>query len=103
MVIVGGDFRADSITDKNCVYSLNGGKNWLTPATPPHGYRSSVEFLSKKHVLACGLNGVDYSKDAGKNWKWISKEGFHVCRIARIGTAIFLAGGNGKIGKVVWK
>ncbi|WP_276503742.1 WD40/YVTN/BNR-like repeat-containing protein [Terrimonas pollutisoli] len=103
MIIVGGDFSADSITDKNCVYSLNGGKKWLTPVRPPHGYRSSVEFLSKKDVLACGLNGVDYSKDAGKNWKWISKEGFHVCRIARIGTAIFLAGNNGKIGKVQWK
>ena len=103
MVIVGGDFAAGSLTDKNCVYTLNGGKTWRKPTTPPHGYRSSVEFLSKKDVLACGLNGVDYSKDAGKNWTWVSKEGFHVCRIAKIGTAIYLAGGNGKIGKVIWK
>ena len=27
----------------------------------------------------------------------------HVCRIARVGTAVFLAGNNGKIGKLVWK
>ncbi len=103
MVVVGGDFSADSLMEKNCFYTLNAGKTWLAPDTPPHGYRSSVEYLSKKDLLACGLNGVDYSNDNGKNWKWISKEGFHVCRIARVGTTVFLAGANGKIGKVVWK
>lgn len=103
MIVVGGDFNADSLNHKNCFYTTNGGRTWLEPATPPHGYRSSVEYLSKKDVLSCGLNGVDYSSDGGKNWKWISKEGFHVCKIARLGTAIFLAGANGKIGKLVWK
>jgi photosystem II stability/assembly factor-like uncharacterized protein len=103
MIVVGGDFNADSSTEKNCFYSLNGGNTWMEPNTPPNGYRSSVEFLSKKDLLTCGLNGVDYSGDGGKNWKWISKEGFHVCRIARVGTAVFLAGNNGKIGKLVWK
>lgn len=103
MIVVGGDFNADSLNHKNCFYTTNGGRTWLEPATPPHGYRSSVEYLSKKDVLSCGLNGVDYSNDGGKHWKWISKEGFHVCKIARIGTAIFLAGANGKIGKLVWK
>lgn len=103
MIVVGGDFNADSLNHKNCFYTTNGGRTWLEPATPPHGYRSSVEYLSKKDVLSCGLNGVDYSNDGGKNWKWISKEGFHVCKIAKLGTAIFLAGANGKIGKLVWK
>ena len=103
MIVVGGDFNADSLNRKNCYYTVNGGKTWHSPETPPHGYRSSVEYLSKKDLLATGLNGVDYSSDGGKNWKWISKEGFHVCRIARIGTAVFLAGNNGRIGRVVWK
>jgi len=103
MIVVGGDFNVDSLKEKNCLYSLNGGSTWMSPETPPNGYRSSVEYLSKKDLLTCGLNGVDYSGDGGKNWKWVSKEGFHVCRIARVGTAIFLAGNSGKIGKVVWK
>ena len=103
MVVVGGDFSADSLVKNNCFYTLNGGKTWFAPDTPPHGYRSSVEYLSKKDLLTCGLNGVDYSNNNGKNWKWISKEGFHVCRIARVGTAVFLAGNNGKIGKLTWK
>jgi len=103
MIVVGGDFMADSSRDRNCFYSNNGGKTWQTPAIAPHGYRSCVEYLGKKYALACGLNGVDYTVDGGRTWKWISKEGFHVCRIAKNGTAVYLAGGNGKIGKLVWK
>jgi hypothetical protein len=103
MIIVGGDFNADTSTNLNCVYSLDGGKKWKTPRTPPHGYRSCVEYLSKSDVMACGLNGVDYSSNGGKDWEWISKESFHVVRIAKYGSHIYLAGNNGKIGKVVWK
>jgi len=102
MVIVGGDFNNFSSTEKNCIYTTNGGKTWKVPETPPHGYRSCVEYLSKKDIIACGINGVDYSDDGGRTWQWISKEGFHVCRIARIGPAIFLAGENGKVAKIYW-
>jgi hypothetical protein len=100
---VGGDFTQDSITGNNCFVTYNGGKKWIAPKEPPHGYRSCVEYLSKDDILTCGLNGVDYSRNGGKNWQRISKEGFHVCHIAKSGTAIFLAGGNGKIGKIVWR
>ena len=102
IIIVGGDFMADSLTDKNCFYSNNAGKTWERPKTPPHGYRSCVEFLNKETIVTCGLNGVDYSFDGGKNFYSISKEGFHVCRYARLGNTVYLAGGNGKIGKLVW-
>src|SRR5262249_17216860 len=100
VIVVGGDFNKPDSTQNNCFYSSNGGKSWKAPKNPPHGYRSSVEFLSKNDILACGLNGVDYSNDGGKTWKWISKEGFHVCRIARLGPVVFLAGGNGKVARL---
>ena len=102
IIIVGGDFTADSLMDNNCFISINGGKTWDRPKTPPSGYRSCVEFLNKETIVTSGLNGVDYSYDGGKNFYNISKEGFHVCRYARIGNTVYLAGGNGKIGKLVW-
>jgi hypothetical protein len=40
------------------------------------------------------------STDKGLNWKSISEEVFHVCRKAKRGKSVFLAG-NGKIGKLV--
>jgi photosystem II stability/assembly factor-like uncharacterized protein len=103
MIVVGGDFNADTSRLNNCYYSTDGGKTWKGPSTPPHGYRSCVEYLSKTDVFSCGPNGVDYSTDGGRNWRWISKEGFHVCRFAKSGTTLYLAGGNGRIGKVVWQ
>jgi photosystem II stability/assembly factor-like uncharacterized protein len=103
MIIVGGDFLTPASTTRNCFFTINGGKTWKSPNTPPHGYRSCVEYLSPKDIIACGINGVDYSNDGGRNWKWISREGFHVCRIARNGSAFFLAGENGKIAKVSWE
>lgn len=103
MVVVGGDFNADSSAKDNCFITTDGGKTWKAPKVPPHGYRSCVEFLSKDDLLACGLTGVDYSYNNGKSWQWISKESFHVCRIAKLGSAIYLAGNNGKIGKITWR
>lgn len=100
MIIVGGDFLTPASTEKNCFYTTNGGKTWKAPKVPPHGYRSCVEYLSQKHIIACGINGVDFSSDGGRTWKLISEEGFHVCKIARNGSALFLAGENGKIAKV---
>ncbi len=103
LIVVGGDFLADTSNKENCAYSLNGGKTWKTPVTPPHGYRSCVEFLSPTDILACGLNGVDYSSNSGRDWQWISRDGFNVCRISKYGHAIFLAGNNGKIAKIIWR
>ncbi len=100
LMVVGGDFTTqDSITN-NCCFTLNGGKDWFSPKTPPHGYRSCIEWLNKKNWVSCGLNGVDLSKDEGNTWEWISKESFHVCQKAKNGKAVFFAGGGGRIGKL---
>jgi photosystem II stability/assembly factor-like uncharacterized protein len=103
MIVVGGDFNTPDSSLNNCFYSNDGGKTWKAPSIPPHGYRSCVEYLSKKDLLSVGINGVDYSFNGGKNWQWISKEGFNVCRIAKTGKAIYLAGNNGKIAKITWR
>lgn len=102
IVIVGGDFTADSLVTNNCYISNNGGKTWDRPKTPPNGYRSCAEFLNRETIVTCGLNGADYSFDGGKNFWSISNESFNVCRYARLGNTVYLAGNNGKIGKLIW-
>ena len=99
-IVVGGDFNKKDSTEKNCVITTDGGKSWTIPEVPPHGYRSCIEYLGDNHWITCGLNGVDYSTDGGKTFSLISKDGFHVCRQAKNGNAVFFAGG-GKIGKLV--
>ncbi len=102
-VVVGGDFKADTISARNCAVTRNGGKTWLTPSTPPHGYRSCVEFISHDRLICCGTSGVDVSADGGMNWQLISRDSYHVCRKAKDGKSVYLAGGNGRIGKLVMK
>lgn len=91
LVVVGGDFQKPDSDSLNCVYSTNRGKTWKTSKIPPHGYRSCVEYLDSKALVSCGLTGVDYSIDNANTWKWISKESFHVCKIAKIGKTVYLA------------
>lgn len=104
-VIVGGDFAKDTISSNNCVlvdFSSPSKTKFKKPQTFPHGYRSCVIYLTKKDLLTCGTSGVDISKDGGMNWQLIAKDGFHVCQKAKKGKAVFLAGGSGKIAKLVY-
>lgn len=99
-IVVGGDFNTPDSTYKNCVITNDGGNTWQYPLIPPHGYRSCIEYINKQEWISCGLNGVDISKDDGNTWKWISTESFNVCRKAKNGKGVFLAGGKGNIGKL---
>lgn len=99
-IVVGGDFNAIYSSEKNCSITSDAGKTWHYPEIAPHGYRSSIEFIRKKEWITCGPNGVDYTKNEGKTFYLISSEGFHVCRKAKKGKAVFLAGGDGRVGKL---
>ncbi|HWB27218.1 MAG TPA: YCF48-related protein [Chitinophagaceae bacterium] len=103
-VVVGGDFAHDTISHDNCVLFNVTDRNFsfTRPKTPPHGYRSCVAFLSKKRLITCGTSGVDISKDQGNNWQLISLQSFHVCQKAKHGSAVFLAGANGKIARLIY-
>lgn len=101
MMMVGGDFNTKDSSNKNCVFTANGGKSWKVPSVPPHGYRSCVEWMGGKKWISCGLNGVDLSIDDGRTFSWISKDGYHVCRKAKKGSAVYFAGGGGRIGRLI--
>lgn len=100
-IIAGGDFTNDKDTTLNCVFTHDGGHTWLHPTTPPHGYRSSIIYITGKKLLTCGTSGVDLSTDSGLTWRLISENGFHVCRKAKKGKTVFLAGSNGRIAKLI--
>ena len=102
-IIVGGDFAKDTIAHDNCVLlTFKKGKPVFSkPSVPPHGYRSCVIYLNEKELVTCGTSGIDISKDGGNTWELIAKESFHVVQKAKNGKAIFLAGGNGRIAKLI--
>lgn len=101
MIVVGGDFAADTVRARNCFVSRDDGKTWQAPAVSPYGYRSCVEFISKSSAISCGLNGVDLSDDGGVTWRSISHDSYHASRKAKKGNAVFFSGNNGRIGKLI--
>lgn len=101
MIVVGGDFMAKNDTTLNCVITRDGGTTWAFPKIFPKGYRSCVEYLNKKNWITSGLNGVDISNDDGITWQSISTQSFHVVRKAKKGKAVFFAGNNGTVGRLI--
>lgn len=101
LVVVGGDFSADSSSLANCFYSTDRGQTWKASRQPPQGYKSCVDYISEKELIACGTSGVDFSSDGGETWTPISKTGFHACIRAKDGKAVYLAGSNGRVAKLV--
>lgn len=97
-VIVGGDFAVDTFSMLNCVVVQLKKQPFISVAsTPPHGYRSCVEYISNYELICCGTSGIDISRDGGMSWELVSRLGFHVCKKAKNGNKVFLAGGNGRI------
>lgn len=106
-MIVGGDYRNDTVSTANFFYSNNKGKDWQAPNTTTRGYRECLaqiddERPAKKSrtraTFAVGPSGIDISTDDGLNWKRLSDEkGFHVMKPSIDGNRIFLAGANGKL------
>jgi hypothetical protein len=95
--IVGGDFSHDTTGYRNSLLIHFHPFSQLSPISPPHGYRSCVEYVNDTQLICCGTSGVDFSYSGGFPWNLISHNSFHVCRRSKTGGKIFLAGAHGAI------
>lgn len=102
-VAVGGDYTKPQSTEKTAIYTKNAGKTWQLAKKFPNGYRSSVAFAGKNQYVCVGTNGIDFSKDGGKNWTNFSSEGFHTIRFAANKKVAWVAGSKGRISKLIVK
>ena len=100
--IVGGDFSHDTIRTGNSLRIRLNPFSQEPPKSPPRGYRSCVAYVDSTRMVCCGTSGVDISKNGGMDWQGISEKSFHVCRRAKSGHAIFLAGSKGSIARLKW-
>ena len=101
MIVVGGDFNYKDSIQKNCFITKNGGKSWTKPKIGPTGYRSCIQYISKKSWVTCGLNGVDFTQDNGSTFTRISDENLHVCAVSNPGKKVFFAGTGGKLAVLI--
>lgn len=100
-LIAGGDFTNPNDSENNLIIFELDEKNkpvFSKPKVAPEGYKSDVAIIGNSKAVACGISGIDFSEDKGKNWIKISNAEFHVCEKSTIGNKVFFAGPNGKIG-----
>jgi photosystem II stability/assembly factor-like uncharacterized protein len=102
-IVVGGDYKLESVASDNAAATSDGGITW-TPVHGLPGFRSAVAHLSRDgaSIVAVGPSGGDYSRDRGKTWTRIKGPGFHTFGVARSGTAGYGAGERGSAAKLRW-
>lgn len=98
-IIVGGDYAQDKKTDSAATIFITYPTHAFTSVqTGPVGFQSSVEHIKSDIFLSTGTPGSNVSVDGGRNWKQIDSTSFNVCRKAKRGKLVLLAGNGGKIG-----
>jgi len=102
LIVVGGDYLADSLRRDHIYHSDDFGKTWNFPKMPTRGYRECICFINPSTWIAVGPSGLDISRNDGENWEsgTFDVSGFHVIRKARKGSLVLMAGGKGKVAKV---
>jgi photosystem II stability/assembly factor-like uncharacterized protein len=97
-VITGGDYSNDKRQDSTACYSVDKGLIWQLSSKPLIGFQSCVEYIDKDIFLSTGTPGSNITLDGGKTWTKIDDASYNVCRKAKHGKLVLLAGGGGKIG-----
>lgn len=98
LIAVGGDYQKDKRQDSTACYSTDEGLTWHLPNSFPAGYQSCVEFIQADTFLSTGTPGSNITVNGGKSWTKIDDISYNVCRKAKHGTLVLLAGDHGKIG-----
>jgi photosystem II stability/assembly factor-like uncharacterized protein len=97
-IFIGGDYADDHKTDSVAAY-LPLHSNSIKLATQgPTGFQSCVEYISGNTFLSTGTPGSNLTTDGGKTWSKIDDASYNVCRKAKRGKLVLLAGNGGKIG-----
>ncbi|OOQ57228.1 hypothetical protein BC343_16460 [Mucilaginibacter pedocola] len=99
-VIVGGNYSKDAVADSVAYLfpKQQAGNKGSFPEVSPAGYQSCVEYLTGDIFLATGTSGTNLSTDNGRKWVKIDGKSYNVCRRAKHGNLVLLAGDGGKIG-----
>lgn len=97
-VYVGGDYADDKKADSVVSYLTNRSNLIKSADVGPAGFQSCVEYISGQIFLSAGTPGSNLTTDGGKNWSKIDDASYNVCRKAKRGKLVLLAGNNGKIG-----
>lgn len=95
LVAVGGDYTKPNDPSGTAAWSSDGGLHWTASTTPPHGYRSAVQWSeSMKAWFTVGTNGSDISRDDGRTWQPLDNGNWNALSLP------FVVGPHGRIARL---
>jgi hypothetical protein len=96
LIAVGGDYmKPNETTGTAATSAADGGWTWTASTTPPHGYRSTVQWSeSQKLWITAGPNGSDISRDDGKTWQLLDNGNWNALSLP------FIVGPKGRIARL---
>lgn len=100
VIVLGGDYKEPSHSDRAAAYSLDGGKTWQLAAQQPGGYRSALAHIDDGRWVAVGPNGEDITNDYGVHWKHTDSLNLNAAALLDIGTG-WAVGPDGTIARFV--
>jgi len=102
-LMVGGDYRGDSLTAINAAYTSNGGRTWLPvmSSLKPQGYRSGVA-IWKNYVFAVGRESSDYFKDGDQAYSPMEGQ-FYAVDVSRDDQAVWASGPGGAVARLAFR
>lgn len=93
--VVGGDYTKPNDSTGTAAWTNDGGLHWTAATTPPHGYRSAVQWSDALHLwITVGTNGSDLSRDDGKTWQPLDNGNWNALSLP------FVVGPNGRIARL---
>ena len=94
-IAVGGDYRKPNVGLKTAAFTADSGHHWIASTTPPHGYRSAVQWSSSlKAWITVGTNGSDISRDDGRTWQPLDNGNWNALSLP------FVVGPQGRIARL---
>ncbi len=94
-IAIGGDYAKPNASTGTAAWSADGGLHWHSSATPPHGYRSAVQWSEPlKLWITAGPNGSDISRDDGKTWQSLDNGNWNALSLP------FVTGPMGRIARL---
>jgi hypothetical protein len=94
-IAVGGDYTKPNESSGTAAWSADSGRTWTASTTPPHGYRSAVQWSEDlKAWITVGTNGSDISRDDGKTWQPLDDGNWNALSLP------FVVGPNGRIARM---
>ena len=96
-IAIGGDFGKPNESSGTAAWSTDLGldQHWTASTTPPHGYRSTVQWSEPlKLWITAGTNGSDISRDDGRTWQPLDNGNWNALSLP------FIVGPKGRIARL---